>query len=398
MMGKCFYRVHEGQGVYSEYYKEISAEEYETYCAGIAEKGFALQKEHVWGASVFRFYAKENDLYIVSYYPNRSEMLAVSEPNSNWFRYTDNAGKDRTTSLLRQVELDDFGESYVIRLRDGRLLVFDGGFESESDADNLMHTLTEFSPDDKPCIAAWIMTHPHLDHYRCFLVFEKKYGTQVEIEKFIYNFPDTGVEEYEAIPGLTRYEEAAYLEKFYALVKKVGAPVYRAHTGQIFQIGNAKLEILSSPDNTLEAPVKDFNQLSLVIRMEIEGQVILWAGDAYFGKAKLAKRYGDYLKSDIFQIPHHGFQGGEEATYDLIRPDVCLICGFDRVWLGSEFHFYELSYNQHLIYEMDVQEYLAGGNGNITLELPYFPQGNGKEALRERIAKWRKENGENHHN
>lgn len=390
MIDKRLYRAHEGQGTFAEYYQEISEKQCADYRKQLEEQGFVLKEEHCLGISVFYTYAKEQDVCFVSYYPNVEEMHVVSEPNSNWLAYSDNRGEDRVSTLLRQIDLEDFGESYVIRLRDGRMIVFDGGFEYEADADKLMKTLTEFSPDEKPCIAAWIMTHPHLDHYRCFLIFEEKYGEQVKIEKFIYNFPDTGEEEFEAIPALQKCEESIYLQKMYVAVEQTGASVYRAHTGQVYKIGNARLEILSSPDNTMEPQVKDFNQISLVIRMEIEGQTILWSGDAYFGKARLARRYGNYLKSDIFQIPHHGFQGGDEKVYDLISPSVCLICGFDRVWLGTDFHFYELSYNQHLIYNMDIQEYLAGGSGDITLTLPYKPRTNGKVELIERIAKWRK--------
>lgn len=389
MLDKRLYRVHEGQGVFAEVYKDISEEECVAYCNQREEDGYVLHDKHCLGVNTFYTYAKERDIYFVSYYPNVEEMHVVSEPNSNWLQYLDNSGEDRVSTLLRQIDLEDFGESYVIRLRDGRMIVFDGGFEKEGDADKLMKTLREFSPGEKPCIAAWIMTHPHLDHYRCFLIFQDKYGEQVEIEKFIYNFPDTGEEEWEVLPALTKYEEAKYLQRMYEAVVKTGASVYRAHTGQIYQIGNAKLEILSSPDNTMYPPIKDLNQVSLVIRMEIEGQIILWGGDAYFEKARLDERYGTYLKADIFQIPHHGFQGGHEKTYDFISPAVCLICGFDRVWLGTKFHFYELSYNQHLIYNMDVLEYLMGGHGDITLELPYMPQENKKDQLISLISELR---------
>lgn len=211
----------------------------------------------------------------------------------------------------------------------------------------------------------------------------------MEIEKFIYNFPDTGEEEFEAIPALLANDEPIHIQRLYKAVAKMGAVVYRAHTGQIYQIGNARLEILSSPDNSMELPIKNFNQCSLVIRMEIEGQIILWGGDGHFEKTKMAERYGTYLKADLFQIPHHGFQGGDEAAYDLVNPQVCLVASFERVWLGTDFHFFELSHNQHLIYNMDIYEYLIGGNGDITLELPYVSTANSKKDILERIAKWR---------
>ena len=56
---------------------------------------------------------------------------------------------------------------------------------------------------------------------------------------------------------------------------------------------------------------------------------MLWTNDAAFSHAKLPERYGEYLKADILQIPHHGFQSGsaeaEISGYDLIRPRVCLL-------------------------------------------------------------------------
>ena len=390
VLSKRLYCVHEGQGTYAECYQEVTEKECEQYRANMEKEGFSFLESHCMSNNTYYTYAKGKEACFVSYYPSINEMHVVLEPNSNWLQYVDEAGEERVSTLLRQVELDDFGEAYVIRLRDGRLIVFDGGCEKEFDADALMQTLKEFSMDEKPRIAAWIMTHPHLDHYRCFLVLEEKYGKEIEIEKFIYNFPDASESECEAMPGLKYHDEIPSLEKMYQAIDRMGVKVYRAHTGQVYNVGNVKIEILSSPDNTLLYPVKDFNQVSLVIRMEVEGQVILWGGDSYFQYARLDERYGEYLKSDIFQIPHHGFQGGDIKAYDYIAPDVCLVCGFDWVWLGTKFKFFELEYNQHLIYNMDVKEYLMGGQGNITLELPYKPEKNRKEELYALIEKLRK--------
>ena len=390
MEEKRWYRTHEGQGVYTEGYREITEEQYQKYCEKLEQDGFVLYDKHRLGANVFCTYAKGDEVYFVSHYPEMQEMNVVIEPDSNWLQYSDVAGEDKVSPVLRQVDLEDFGESYVIRLRDGRLIIFDGGFEKDSDAESLMKTLKEFSPDEKPCIAAWIMTHPHRDHYCCLLTFDEKYGNQVHIEKFIYNFPDTDEAQWEAMPGIAIGREAEDIQRMYRVVEKTGAKVYRAHTGQIYQVGNVRMEILSSPDNTLYFPIKDFNHASLVIRMEVEGQIILWAADTYFETAKLAERYGDYLKSDIFQIPHHGFPGGEIKAYDLIAPEVCLVSSLDWVWLGMKFKFYELDCNQHLIYNMDIKEYFVGGNGDITLELPYEQKESKKAGLLALIEQLRK--------
>ena len=38
---------------------------------------------------------------------------------------------------------------------------------------------------------------------------------------------------------------------------------------------------------------------------------------------QLAHTYGDYLKSDILQLTHHGLIGGDKELYQLIDPEIC---------------------------------------------------------------------------
>lgn len=61
--------------------------------------------------------------------------------------------------------------SYVIRLTDGRFIVIDGGREFEPDSERLYQCLKNGSSGQNPVIAAWIMTHPHSDHFHCFIEF-----------------------------------------------------------------------------------------------------------------------------------------------------------------------------------------------------------------------------------
>ena len=118
------------------------------------------------------------------------------------------------------------------------------------------------------------------------------------------------------------------IPKMWEQIERSGGKVYMAHTGQRFNIGGASLEILASMDDTIHLS-KNINASSLVIRMELCGQIILWATDASFSDAQLPEKFGEYLKSDILQVPHHGLQcGTAEAMmrgYDLIRPKVCLL-------------------------------------------------------------------------
>ena len=109
---------------------------------------------------------------------------------TSYFSYTDRFRGDMMAPQITQVHLEDFGLSYVIRLSDGRFIIFDGGWNFEPDRNRLFECLKAGSPDEKPVIAAWILTHPHGDHYLCFLGFMEQYGDQVVIEKFLFNFPE----------------------------------------------------------------------------------------------------------------------------------------------------------------------------------------------------------------
>ena len=69
----------------------------------------------------------------------------------------------------------------------------------------------------------------------------------------------------------------------------------------------------------------------------------------------MAERYGSYLKSDILQITHHGFNGGSMEAYALVNPDVCL-APVDEETFFCNMGYYHKS-NQSLIYHLNVQDF-----------------------------------------
>ena len=167
--------------------------------------------------------------------------------------------------------------------------------------------------------------------------------------------------------------------------------MYRVHTGQVYDIANAHMEVLASPDDTFTNPLIDFNRTSLVIKMTIAGQTILWTGDSNFEEAKLGQRWGEYLKSDIFQIPHHGFNGGRIMEFDFIDPVTVLAPVEDGDCFETIDYYYDFNY--HLMMNMRVEEFYTGRCGNITLKLPHSPYPNAKKMLLDKIEYHRKRLG-----
>jgi len=366
--------------------KNVSEKDCFSYKNVLIEYGFSVFESRIFGCNSFTALKKADDAVYITYYPSVAEMRIVTEKNSTYINYSDNPGIPCVSSNITQINLLDFGISYVIRLNDGRFIIFDGGWDWDCDTDELMKVLNENSIAEKPVIAAWILTHQHSDHFWAFNTFHKKYGNNVKIEKVLLNFAEPTPEFVEKYPGsFLKAARGAYFDftkELFKCIEEKGADVYCPHSGQIYQIGNALCEILSSPDDTCRTPVTDVNPLSLMIKMTIEGQTILWCADGYFEPSKLPERYGTYLKSDIMQLPHHGFIGGTSEGYDFINPRVVLAPTFDDdAFVYINIHKED---NWHLCTEMNVEEYICGKkyNGcNHTITLPYEPNPKGREKL-----------------
>lgn len=368
------------------------------YCKRLKTEGFSQKEAHP-GYAAFQ---KEDVGCFVIYYPTIRELRIVTEPDSSYFTYADACGKPIVSPQITQVHLEDFGMSYAIRLSDGRFIVIDGGNSYEPDADRLFETLKAGSLTEKPVIAGWIMTHAHSDHFHCIFPFIEKYGEQITVEKFFFNFP--AADDTEHYPHMTnrdpRREEntanTVNIPRFLALVEKLGVPVYTPHTGQTYKIGDALCEILASPDDTVHCS-QNLNATSLVIRMELAGQIILWGGDAGFEYAKLAERCADRLKADILQIPHHGFGCGSAeaqiAAFDLIDPKVCLLPASDYVSYDLFSAFKEGT--RHLMTNLHVQEVIDGEHTR-TVTLPYTPKPYAKDQYLQRYQEGQAGAGNKH--
>lgn len=391
--GKLKYREDEGGGSVVYSFSEVREREYFDYLASLLSVGYEYVSQHALGTAQVTVYKKGEDMLLSTYFPTIREARVVTEPSSAYLTFSDSPRAARVTPLMTQIDLEDFGTSVIFRLPDGRFIIYDSGREFEPDADKLVKCLREQSPDGQPTVAAWIMTHPHCDHYRCFVTAYEKYPDAFTVERFIYNFNDLSESDFKRVPGLLK--EADWLRRYEDCVKKTGAAVYRAHTGQVYEFSGARLEMLSTPDDTLEVPVEDINALSLVVKMTIAGQVVMMCADAFLGAMNLAGRYGEYLKSDILQPPHHMFVGGDIDAYNFIDPAVCVVPSFeDDVFARiSPYQKRCKVENCHLFYNLNVEEFFTGSTGNVVLTLPYKPRSNGRKLYLERLEKYRKSMG-----
>ena len=369
---------------------DAADDSFESYCALFTENGFEVSGKRIDSKTCFAALRKNDDAVFINYFKATNELMIVYEEGSDYYKFTDATRPDRVDPQITQIHLEDFGMSYALRLCDGRFILFDGGREFEPDATRLFECLKKGSPFEKPIIAAWIMTHPHSDHFHCFIPFTELYGDEVVIEKMMFNFPDvTDTERYPKIerqdPRFENNSENIYIPMFLNRIKEMNIPVFRPHTGQSFEIGGAIFKILASMDDTYHSS-SNINMTSLVIMMELGGQKILWAADASFEYAKLCERYGETLKADILQVPHHGFTCGsakaEIRGYELIKPSGCLLPVNDFNAYTAINIYKEAAL--HLMTKAGIKEMITG-EVTRTLTLPYLPKEYGVNELKQNI-------------
>ena len=355
-------------------------------CEALIADGYEAMEQRNIASNTYASFRKGDEGVFLNYYPSLGELTVVTEKECRYFRYEDKMGECVVKPSITQIHLVDFGMSYVVRLSDGRFIIFDGGREYEPDAQELYDCLKRDCVTPKPVIAAWIMTHPHSDHYHCYMTFMEHFADEVVIEKYMLTFPehDDAVHYPALFNKDKRFEDNSpftNIPRMYAYMQKSGAPIYAPHTGQRYIISDAVCDIIGSIDDTIHRS-QNINATSVIIRMELGGQVILWCADAAFSETCLAEKYGQYLKADILQVPHHGFQSGtaeaEIEGYRYIKPSVCLLpvsdynaytvfCAFKE---GARF----------LMRDMDIDEMITGDTTR-TLLLPYTPAPEGKNIL-----------------
>ena len=391
--GKLTRSENEGKGCFVYAFTDVCERDYFSYLASLLREGYEKTDEYQVSSSTVSIFRKDRDMILANYYPNIKEAVIVTEPDSTFLSFKSEVPSKRAEPFMAQIDLEDFGTSVVFRLEDGKFIIFDGGDNFIPDAEKLVKFLKENSADEKPIIAAWIITHPHCDHYGVFLNVCENFINEITVERFIYNFTDTEKEDLERIPELAScVDEIMKVEKY---ISKIGAPIYKAHTGQIYNISGARLEVLSSPDDVLGGTVRDINALSLVFKLSVAGQSILLCADADLYKSRLNKRYGGYIKSDILQPPHHMFYGGEIETYSLINPRVCVVPSFEEDVFGLISPYVESckNENRHLFYNLSVEEFYTGSTGNVIRPLPYTPKPHGRELYTNKLSEYKRNLG-----
>jgi beta-lactamase superfamily II metal-dependent hydrolase len=307
---------------------DTDADEYRSYLEKLEESGFVEYTTNEIVDNLFATYTNNKYTINAGYYDYESSARIIIEPLAKPVGLkSDNVYTAVTTSQITGIGLEykksdgsyaSNGLSILIRLTDGRFVIVDGGFNRSDSASLLLKAMKEQStgylkPGEKITVAAWIITHAHGDHSGVL----KHIGvltSSVKVEKFLVNFiaDSERTKAMQAYPSnWTSGEGGGYVDTFTA-ASIFGADVQWVHVGQVIYIADLTMEILYTIESFGPKVCNAFNTTSLVIKMTFgegdEKTTFMMTGDATGNALEIcARMFGEYLRSDIVQVAHHGY-------------------------------------------------------------------------------------------
>ena len=374
--------IEEGNDTSIAVIKRSTVAEYEQYLAKLTTNGYTLHASNTICEN--RFYTYINDSYLIhaGWYDYENAARITIEPKTALLGLeSDNVWQpnENVVTSLAQMGLRnegnqyaDGGMGYILQLADVSFVVMDGGFYSN--ADQIYEYMKAKAPNGKIVIAVWLISHQDTDHCKAFVTFSGRYGSEVQMEYLIVNFPS----------AFLCSEVGHELEVSVLSAAKTldGCKIIKAHTGMKLFLRNAEIEILFTLDAKVPESIINPNNCSLVYQVKVEGETLLFCGDMADDAARiLVSMYGEYLKSDFVQISHHGLTNGSGREPTNVVQFYRYACAEVVLWPCSEERYLNtdgdasrdianFGMNQAAM-ESARETWIAGGERITVFELPY---------------------------
>lgn len=310
-----------GDEVYMVTVNGTNKEQYEAYLKTLQDAGFTFFADNgedgLDGAVYTASFTGEGLTVTVTYVVNEETTYITSSKNMELSphmiykeEYTANmiSGMKNTLHML---ELYDYGNSFVVQLKNGHFIVSDGG--REDDIKYLIDYLESLTPNgEKPVIEAWFITHAHGDHQGALasLTTETDLLNRIYIDGIYMSMPSD--EAFLAVNSLSSKTSMMMIQTLPAIAKASdggNTKLYRPQTGQQYYFCDVVIDIMHSQEQlvTQDYANLDLNDSSLWTMFNMDGQKFLLAGDADKGSMRVVmKTYSqEYMKLDVYASFHH---------------------------------------------------------------------------------------------
>ena len=256
--------------------------------------------------------------------------------------------------------------SFIVESYGGHLIVIDGG--NKPDTDYLLSYLHQLG-GEKPVIDAWFFTHAHSDHIDAFMEIIRHHRDELDIRRILYRFPDSSfMDVYES-------NEAHTIHEFNELLLQLQSLVTLVNEGDVYTFDGIHFRVLYVPDSSFS--YNAINNSSIVLRMEAEGQSVLFLGDLGIEAGnKILNQYGpEELHADFVQMAHHGQSGVTREVYKAIHPKACLWCTPQWLWdndagKGYNTHIWQTVTVRGWMDELGVKYHFVTKDGSHQIALP----------------------------
>ena len=284
---------------------EALQSDYVDYIAKLTRAGFTRHAENVMGSIVCSTYYKDDAIINVTYSPKYDSTLrVVVEPMSHTAlpMLAPEKYEAKVTPQLTMVNPNNL--CMIYRLSNGEFVILDSG---SGGLQKPIYDVLTADGNEHPVVAAWLFSHFHQDHTGGFvsLVEDDERLKNVTIKAVVYNWPQKLVKDTSLY-----WVDQANLAKWESLVDKSGAQRYQARTGQKYYFADAEVEVLWTFEDIMPYNLfsDDTNVSCSGYSLSIAGQKHMLLGDTCHEEMHTAyNRMGDYLKSDLVQLAHHGW-------------------------------------------------------------------------------------------
>ncbi len=209
-------------------------------------------------------------------------------------------------------QINTIGNSYVFQMKNGQVVVMDGGVKEE--CDYLRGFLAALGNE----VEAWFISHPHSDHMGA-------------LNQILMDPGEIGIKTvYHAEFSKTFYQEnetqnAELTEEFYDNLSNSEIRVVNVtQPGMVVKIDQTTFKILSVANEDLTSNA--YNNSSMTIRAWDAAKSMLFLGDLgrEGGDRLLAGPFREELDCDYLQMAHHGQNGVRKDFYRSIDFKACL--------------------------------------------------------------------------
>ena len=221
--------------------------------------------------------------------------------------------------------------SFILKTREGKIIVIDGGHGEE--LPRLIECLKSVSGEEVPTVTAWLFSHLHGDHYGAYVRLneQEEWRNKLIVKDMYCNFLEkdfcTKISN-EAGPGY-----APVWDTMMNSDKTIGVNIHVVQPGDKITVDEIEFEVIHVPEIEY-GPKMNINDSSVVYKMTYDkGQTIMFLGDAEWVCNKdLVENRADKLKSDVVQVGHHGCGNVSRQCYELIDAQAYIWqCG-EKFW------------------------------------------------------------------